>query len=107
MKRTLGELAHVRISRCEEGLAVAVIAWSESEYAQLEREMTGDRLKNSLGPHAPWPVIRRELPRLGTLLFVFSCEREDPAVSLRIDAGRQALAGELLRLEIESEVRPQ
>lgn len=99
----LGDLAHVRASLHGPDLSLAVIAWGEAEYARLVNELTVARLLAFLGHQTPAAVVRHDLPRLHSLIFVLSGVMQEPASLLRIDPAGQLLSSRLLLLEIDKE----
>lgn len=103
MKLRLGDLAHVRASLHGPDLSLAVIAWGEAEYALLVRESTVARLLAFLGQQTRAAVVRHDLPRLHSLIFVLSGVMQEPASVLRLDPAGQLLSSRLLLLEIDKE----
>lgn len=106
MRLRLGELAHVRASRCGDDLSLAVFAWGEVEYVILARELTVERFGAFLALGEAPAAERHELPRLHCLIFVLPGAQREPELLLRLDPGRQLLASRLLDLEIPKEPEP-
>lgn len=102
MRIPLGRIA-AAFSGARGGTAnIAVIARNGFHYPTLVREVTAARVKERLGPLAPGPVERYELPNLGALNFVLPGALDGGGeVSLLPGAEGPALGGALLGMEVE------
>src|SRR5260370_23120134 len=102
MKAPLSQLAHTRSGDKGDTANIGVIAWRESDYPILLREVTAERVKSFFGPMVEGEVERFELPNLGALNFLLhGALGGGGTVSLRIDAQGKTLGAALLALEIE------
>src|SRR5690349_11007574 len=72
VKRKLHEIAHARAGDKGDTLTLALIAYEESSYEILRKEVTAEAVKRHLGHVVQGEVRRYELPKLGALQFV--CE---------------------------------
>lgn len=103
MKRKLHEIAHARAGDKGDTLTLALIAYEDSSYEVLRRQVTADAVKRHLGHIVQGEVRRYELPKLGALQFV--CERAlDTGVttSLAIDPHGKTLSYALLEMTVEA-----
>jgi hypothetical protein len=102
MKVPLSELAHTRSGDKGDTANIGVIAWRESDYPILVREVTPERVKSFFGAMVKGEVERFELPNLGALNFLLhEALGGGGTVSLRVDAQGKTLGAALLRMEIE------
>lgn len=102
MKVPLSALAHTRSGDKGDTANIGVIAWRESDYPILLREVTADRVKLFFGALVKGKVERFELPNLGALNFLLhEALGGGGTVSLRVDAQGKTLGAALLRMEIE------
>ena len=102
MKVALSELAHTRSGDKGDTANIGVIAWRESDYPILLREVTAGRVKAFFGSMVEGEVERFELPNLGALNFLLhGALGGGGTVSLRVDAQGKTLGAALLRMEIE------
>jgi len=102
MKGPLARLAHARSGDKGDTSNIGVIAYDESSYPVLVRELTAERVKQFFGPLVEGPVERYELPNLGALNFVLHQALDGGGtVSLRTDAQGKTMAAALLGMEIE------
>lgn len=106
MKVPLSELAHTRSGDKGDTANIGVIAWRESDYPVLAREVTAERVKSFFGELVAGPVERFELPNLGALNFLLhGALGGGGTVSLRVDTQGKTLGAALLRMEIEVDAR--
>lgn len=102
MKVPLSKLAHTRSGDKGDTANIGVIAWRESDYPVLAREVTAERVKQFFGPTVKGKVERFELPNLGALNFLLhEALGGGGTVSLRVDAQGKTLGAALLRMEID------
>ena len=105
MKVPLSQLAHTRSGDKGDTANIGVIAWRESDYPILLRELTAGRVKAFFGPLVEGEVERFELPNLGALNFLLhGALGGGGTVSLRVDAQGKTLGAALLRIEIDAEI---
>jgi hypothetical protein len=103
VKRKLHDIAHARAGDKGDTLTLALIAYDESSYPALKREVTAEAVKRHLAHVVQGEVRRYELPKLGALQFV--CERAlDTGVttSLVIDPHGKTLSYALLEMSIDA-----
>src|SRR5439155_21500523 len=92
MKVPLSTLAHTRSGDKGDTANIGVIAWRESDYPVLVREVTAERVKRFFGALVAGKVERFELPNLGALNFLLhQALGGGGTVSLRGDAQGQQL----------------
>lgn len=104
MKVALSELAHTRSGDKGDTANIGVIAWRESDYPILVREVTAGRVKEFFGELVKGEVERFELPNLGALNFLLhEALGGGGTVSLRLDAQGKTLGAALLGMEIETD----
>ena len=104
MKVPLSQLAHTRSGDKGDTANLGVIAWRESDYPILVREVTSERVKGFFGDMVKGEVERFELPNLSALNFLLhKALGGGGTVSLRVDAQGKTLVAALLGLEIETE----
>ena len=104
MKVPLSKLAHTRSGDKGDTANIGVIAWRESDYPILVREVTAGRVKSFFGAMVKGNVERFELPNLGALNFLLhEALGGGGTVSLRVDAQGKTLGAALLQMEIETD----
>jgi hypothetical protein len=104
MKVPLSQLAHTRSGDKGDTANIGVIAWRESDYPILVRQVTSERVKSFFGAMVKGQVERFELPNLGALNFLLhEALGGGGTVSLRVDAQGKTLGAALLRMEIETD----
>ena len=87
MKKPLGTIAHTRSGDKGDTSNIGVIAFRESDYPVLAREVTAERVKRHFGDLVQGTVERFELPNLGALNFLLhGALGGGGTVSLRTDA---------------------
>ncbi len=97
----LSRIAHTRSGDKGDTSNIGVIAYRESDYPLLVRELTPERVKAFFGDLVKGRVERFELPNLGALNFLlYEALGGGGTVSLRIDAQGKTLGAALLRMEI-------
>ena len=101
MKVPLSQLAHTRSGDKGDTCNIGVIAYRDSDYAVLVREVTAERVKRHFGNLVAGTVERFELPNLGALNFLLHGALGGGTVSLRTDAQGKTFGAALLALEIE------
>jgi len=102
MKIRLGQIAHTRSGDKGDTCNIGVIAYHESHYPTLVREVTADRVKRHFGDLVKGDVERFELPNLGALNFLLhQALGGGGTVSLRVDAQGKTFGAALLAMEIE------
>jgi len=100
----LSKIAHTRSGDKGDTANIGVIAWRESDYPILVREVTQERVKRFFGEMVKGKVERFELPNLGALNFLLhEALGGGGTVSLRVDAQGKTLGAALLRMEIETD----
>ncbi len=105
MKAPLSQIAHTRSGDKGDTANIGVIAWHESYYPVLLRELTAERVLAFFSDRVKGPALRYELPNLAALNFVLhGALGGGGTVSLRTDAQGKSLAAALLRMEIEVDV---
>jgi hypothetical protein len=104
MKAPLSKIAHTRSGDKGDTANIGVIAWHESDYPILVREVTTERVKRFFGAMVKGEVERFELPNLGALNFLLhEALGGGGTVSLRVDAQGKTLGAALLSMEIETD----
>ncbi len=97
----LGDIAHGRSGDKGNHANIGVIAYTAAGHAYLERELTGDRVKEYFRSLSPDKVDRFDLPRLFALNFVlWNALGGGASDSLRTDTQGKALATALLEMEL-------
>ena len=98
----LVRLAHARSGDKADWVDFGLFAWNAAGYAILEREVTAERVRQHFAPWLPGEVECWPLPNLLALMFVLmGALQGGGARNLRLDNLGKAMAGALLRLEIE------
>lgn len=101
----LHEIAHSRTGDKGNLSTLSLIAYSKSDYALLQRQVTADRVLEQFAPLGATAVRRYELPQLGALNFVVENVLGGGVTrSLALDAHGKALSGLLLEMEIQENV---
>ena len=104
MKVELSRVAHTRSGDKGDTANIGVIAWRDSLYPVLVREVTAERVKTFFGDLVKGDVVRYELPNLGALNFLLhGALGGGGTLSLRVDAQGKTLGAALLALEIDIE----
>lgn len=104
MKVPLSRVAHTRSGDKGDTANIGVIAWRDSLYPALVREVTAGRVKTFFGDLVKGDVVRYELPNLGALNFLLhGALGGGGTLSLRVDAQGKTLGAALLALEVEIE----
>jgi hypothetical protein len=102
MKIPLSRIAHGRSGDKGDTSNIGIIAFEESHYPILVREVTAERVKAHFGEMAKGKVERFELANLGALNFLLhGALGGGGTLSLRVDAQGKTLSAALLRMEIE------
>lgn len=98
----LREFAHARTGDKGNLINISVIAYRESDYPVLVREVTVERVRGLLDPLIEGVVERYCVPGLGALNFVLRRPPSESVTrSLRLDAHGKSLSFALLNLEID------
>jgi hypothetical protein len=104
MKIPLSQIAHTRSGDKGDTCNIGVIAYRQSDYPVLVRQVTADRVKLHFGELVKGTVERYELPNLGALNFLLhEALGGGGTVSLRTDAQGKTFGAALLSLEIDLE----
>jgi len=104
MKIPLSQIAHTRSGDKGDTCNIGVIAYNQSDFPVLVREVTAERVKRHFGELVKGEVERFELPNLGALNFLLhEALGGGGTVSLRTDAQGKTFGAALLSLEIEVE----
>jgi hypothetical protein len=104
MRVPLARIAHTRSGDKGDTANIGVIAWEDSLYAVLLREVTPERVKRHLGELVKGEVIRYELPNLAAVnLLLHQSLGGGGTLSLRVDAQGKTLGAALLHMEVEVE----
>ncbi len=102
MKVELTKLAHARSGDKGDTANVGVIAFNESIYPILVRELTTERVKAHFGPMVNGAVERFELPNLGALNFLLhESLGGGGTLSLMTDAQGKTFSTALLRMKVD------
>lgn len=103
----LREFAHVRAGDKGDISQISVIAFDETDYSMLVREVTAERVRAHLIKLNLAQVERHELPSIGALNFVLRGALGGGVTrSLSLDAHGKTLGAQLLDLVIEDRDRP-
>ena len=98
----LARLAHARSGDKADWVDFGLLAWNAEGYAILEREVTAERVRAHFAPWLPGEVDAWPLPNIQALKFVLKGALQGGgARNLRLDNLGKAMAGALLRMEIE------
>lgn len=98
----LRELAHTRTGDKGNRSTLSVIAYDAKDFAQLEAQLTAERVKAHYGNIVQGHVDRYTLPQLGALQFVLhSALAGGVTRSLALDAHGKTLSSHLLDIEID------
>lgn len=103
MKTKLYDLAHSRAGDKGNTLMLSLIPYEEKDYAVLVEQVSAEKVKEHLQSIVKGKVIRYELPRISSLLFV--CEGAlcgGVTTSLALDPHGKTLSFALLEMEIDS-----
>ena len=98
----LVRLAHARSGDKADWVDFGLFAWNQAGYSILEREVTAERVRAHFAPWLPGEVEAWPLPNILALKFVLKGALQGGgARNLRLDNLGKAMAGALLRMEIE------
>jgi hypothetical protein len=98
----LVRLAHARSGDKADWVDFGLFAWNAAGYRILEREVTADRVRAHFAPWLPGEVEAWPLPNILALKFVLKGALQGGgARNLRLDNLGKAMAGALLRMEID------
>ena len=98
----LARIAHARSGDKADWVDFGLFAWNPAGYALLAREVTAERVRAHFAPWLPGAVEAWALPNILALKFVLKGALQGGgARNLRLDNLGKAMAGALLRLEIE------
>ena len=98
----LVRIAHARSGDKADWVDFGLFAWNAAGYALLAREVTAARVQAHFAPWLPGEVDAWPLPNIQALKFVLrGALQGGGARNLRLDNLGKAMAGALLRLEIE------
>jgi hypothetical protein len=106
VRAPLSRIAHTRSGDKGDTCNIGVIAYRESDYPVLLREVTAERVKAYFGDMVQGRVERYELPNLAALNFLLHhALGGGGTVSLRLDAQGKTFGAALLGMEIEIDER--
>ena len=98
----LARIAHARSGDKADWVDFGLFAWNATGYRLLEREVTAERVRAHFAPWLPGEVDAWALPNILALKFVLKGALQGGgARNLRLDNLGKAMAGALLRMEIE------
>ena len=98
----LVRIAHARSGDKADWVDFGLFAWSEAGYRLLAREVTAERVQAHFAPWLPGEVHAWPLPNILALKFVLrGALQGGGARNLRLDNLGKAMAGALLRMEID------
>ena len=98
----LVRLAHARSGDKADWVDFGLFAWNAEGYAILQREVTAERVRAHFAPWLPGEVEAWALPNILAIKFVLKGALQGGgARNLRLDNLGKAMAGALLRLEID------
>ena len=98
----LVRIAHARSGDKADWVDFGLFAWNAAGYAILQREVTAERVRAHFAPWLPGEVEDWPLPNILALKFVLKGALQGGgARNLRLDNLGKAMAGALLRMEIE------
>jgi len=95
-------IAHARSGDKADWVDFGLFAWNEAGYRLLAREVTAERVQAHFAPWLPGEVEAWPLPNILALKFVLrGALQGGGARNLRLDNLGKAMAGALLRMEID------
>ncbi|OSZ73161.1 hypothetical protein [Hydrogenophaga sp. IBVHS1] len=98
----LVRIAHARSGDKADWVDFGLFAWNEAGYRLLVREVTAERVQAHFAPWLPGEVDAWPLPNILALKFVLrGALQGGGARNLRLDNLGKAMAGALLRMEID------
>lgn len=98
----LVRIAHARSGDKADWVDFGLFAWNEAGYCLLAREVTAERVQAHFAPWLPGEVDAWPLPNILALKFVLrGALQGGGARNLRLDNLGKAMAGALLRMEID------
>lgn len=98
----LVRIAHARSGDKADWVDFGLFAWNEAGYRLIEREVTAERVQAHFAPWLAGEVEDWPLPNILALKFVLKGALQGGgARNLRLDNLGKAMAGALLRLEVE------
>lgn len=98
----LVRIAHARSGDKADWVDFGLFAWNEAGYRVLEREVTASRVQAHFEPWLPGEVDAWPLPNILALKLVLrGALQGGGARNLRLDNLGKAMAGALLRMEID------
>jgi len=98
----LALIAHARSGDKADWVDFGLFAWNAAGYRLLEREVTAERVQAHFQPWLPGEVDRWALPHMLAIKLVLKGALQGGgARNLRLDNLGKAMAGALLRLEID------
>ncbi len=98
----LVRIAHSRSGDKADWVDFGLFAWNEPGYRLLAREVTAERVQAHFAPWLPGDVDAWPLPSILALKFVLrGALQGGGARNLRLDNLGKAMAGALLRMEID------
>jgi hypothetical protein len=98
----LRKIAHARAGDKGNIVNISLIAFRESDYPMLERQVTAERVTERFSSIITRPVERFCVPGLGALNFVLHRPRSESVTrSLALDAHGKALSFVLLSMDID------
>lgn len=98
----LVRIAHARSGDKADWVDFGLFAWNEAGYRLLAREVTAERVRAHFAPWLPGEVECWPLPNILALKLVLKGALQGGgARNLRLDNLGKAMAGALLRMEIE------
>ena len=101
MKRKLYDIAHSRAGDKGNTLTLSLIPYDTSDYDDLCKTVTADKVKKHLQGIVAGTVTRYEMPNISSLLFV--CEKAlqgGVTTSLSMDAHGKCMSFALLEMEV-------
>lgn len=102
MRIPLVRIAHARSGDKADWVDFGLFAWNAAGYRILEREVTAERVRQHFAPWLPGEVEVWALPNILALKLVLKGALQGGgARNLRLDNLGKAMAGALLRMEIE------
>ncbi len=98
----LVRIAHARSGDKADWVDFGLFAWNEAGFRLLAREVTAERVQAHFAPWLPGDVDAWPLPNILALKFVLrGALQGGGARNLRLDNLGKAMAGALLRMEID------